>query len=242
MTANRYLEAVRTVLAHLEQTQMPAVARAADLVVTALRNGGAVFCAEIGHGNQHDFINRAGGLAVVQAFSWRVELQERTARCRERKNPERDLETVRFAVQTSVLRTGDVLMLGSVSGKNRVPVELALACREKGVRTIGLTSFEYSRQVTSAHPSGKKLMDVVDVAIDIGAPYGDAAVEVPGYPHKLLPVSGVAMITVGHMIWGEVAEKMAALGQPVTTFVSINRPEGPEAYRQAVEQFEQRGY
>ncbi|MCS7049466.1 MAG: sugar isomerase domain-containing protein [Verrucomicrobiae bacterium] len=242
MTAQRYLQAVRAVLDHLERSQLSAVARAADHVVSALRNSGAVFCAEIGHGIQHDFINRAGGLAAVQAFSWRMEMQERTARCQQRSNPDRDIQTARFAVHTSTLRAGDVLVLGSVSGKNRVPVELALVCREKGVRTIGLTSFEYSRQVTSLHPSGKKLMEVVDVAIDIGAPYGDAAVEVTGYPHKLLPVSGVAMITAGHMIWGTVAEKMAQCGQPVATFLSINREGGPEAYRQAVAEFEQRGY
>lgn len=242
MTAKHYLEAVRGILEHLERTQLPAIEHAADLVADALQRGGAVFCAELGHGLQHDFINRAGGLAAVQAFSWRVDLHERTARCHERRNHNRDLETVRFAVQTSTLTAGDVILLGSVSGRNRVPVELALACRERGVRTIGLTSFVYSQLVASTHPSGRKLMEVVDVAVDLGAPYGDAAVEVPGYPHKLLPVSGVAIITVGHMIWGQVAEKMAQRGQAVTTFVSINREGGPEAYRSAVEQFEQRGY
>ena len=93
-----------------------------------------------------------------------------------------------------------MLVLGSVSGKNCGPVELALACRAKGVKTVGVTAMAYSQKVDSVHPSGKKLGDVVDVAIDNGAPYGDAAVEIPGYSHKLLPVSGVSCAVIGHVL------------------------------------------
>lgn len=238
----QYLEAVRGVLTHLETTQLPAIERAADLAVQAIRNKGVVYCGEIGHGIQGDFIHRAGGLAAVQSFSFKLDLAEKSPKASNRQNPERDLETVRFAVQTSHLRAGDVLVLGSVSGKNRVPVELALACRAKGVKTIGLTSLAYTRQVESLHPSGKKLCDVVDVVIDNGAPYGDAAVELPGYGHKLLPVSGVSCAVIGHMLWGRVMEKMAAAGQPATVFQSVNRPTGVEDLKKAEEQYHQRGF
>lgn len=133
-------------------------------------------------------------------------------------------------------------MLGSVSGKNRVPVELAIACRERGVKTIGLTSLAYTQQVESLHPSGKKLCDVVDVVLDNGAPYGDAAVEIPGYNHKLLPVSGVACAVIGHMLWGRVMEKMAENGKPATVFQSVNRPTGVADLQQAEKQYNERGY
>ena len=198
--------------------------------------------AEVGHGIQGDFIHRAGGLAAVQHFSCKLELADKTPASFNRQNPDRDLETIRFAVQTSNLRTGDVLVLGSVSGKNRGPVELALACRAKGVTTVGLTSVAYSRHVESLHPSGKKLGEVVDVAIDNGAPYGDAAVDIPGYTHKLLPVSGVACTVIGHMLWGRVMEQMAAAGQPATVFQSLNRPTGVADLKTAEQQYNARGY
>ena len=83
---------------------------------------------------------------------------------------------------------------------------------------------------------------MVDVAVDRGAPYGDAAVDIPGYDHKLLPVSGVSMGVIGHMIFGRVMEKMAAAGNPPTVLMSFNREGGPEAYKKAVEQYETRGY
>ena len=109
MTPLDYLTAVRRVLAHLEQTQLPAVERAADLVVETLRRRGTIYCAEIGHGNQGDFINRAGGLAAVKAYA---------GEC----------------------RAGDVVLIGSVSGRNIRPVDVALACREKGAATIAATT------------------------------------------------------------------------------------------------------
>ena len=242
MIPTKYLTAVRTVLTHIENSQLPAIERAADLVVHSLQNNGVIYCWEIGHGIQGDFIHRAGGLAAIQHFHCRLDLADKAPAAHARVNPDRDLETIRFGVQTSTLRAGDVLVLGSVSGKNRAPVELALACRARGVKTIGLTSLAYTQKVESLHPSGKKLCDVVDVLLDNGAPYGDAAVDIPGYPNQLLPVSGVSCAVIGHMLWGRVMEKMAAAGKPATVFQSVNRPTGVEDLKQAEKQYNERGY
>ncbi len=241
-----YLEAVRGILDHLEKTQMPAVERAADLVVESLNSGGVIYCYLIGHSNEGDFLNRAGGLAAVKPFTFGLNVNAPVPECyrnRPRSEPfEADLETVRFAVRASNLRAGDVMLMGSVSGKNRTPIELALACRDMGVKTIGFTSMVYTAQVESLHPSGKKLCDVVDVAIDNGAPYGDGAVDVPGYDVKLLPVSGVSMTVIGWLIWGRVMEKMAAAGNPPSVFMSVNREGGREFYEKSVAEYNRRGY
>lgn len=246
MVPHAYLAAVRGILAHLETSQLDAVEQAADLIVASVTNGGLVYCADIGHSNQWDFINRAGGLAVVQPFNFSCNITDPVPECaqaRPRPEPfERDLETVRFALQASNLRAGDVMLMGSVSGKNRNPVELALACRELGIKTIGFTSFEYTAQVESLHPSGKKLFEVVDVAIDNGAPFGDAVVDVPGYEIKLCPVSGVSMVVIGWLIWGRVMEKLAAAGTPASVFMSLNRPGGQEWYDKNKALYNERGF
>jgi uncharacterized phosphosugar-binding protein len=246
MTPQKYIAAVRTILDRLETTQLSAIEQAADIVVHALTHRGAVYCAAIGHGNEADFINRAGGLAAVQPFSFSLDVKDSIADCLKERSPgesfDRDLETVRLAVRASRLRAGDAMLIGSVSGKNRVPVELALACRAIGVRVIGLTSLAYTSAVASLHPSGKKLCDVSDVVIDNGAPYGDAAVEVPGFGEKLLPVSGVAHLVIGWMLWGRVMEKMAAAGQPPSVYISVNREGGPEFYNKSRAEYHRRGY
>ena len=58
-TCPEYLDAVRAILTHLEQTQLPGIEQAADLIVQALTKKGAIYCAQIGHGIQGDFIGRA---------------------------------------------------------------------------------------------------------------------------------------------------------------------------------------
>ena len=246
MSAESYADAVRGILAHLDTTQGPAVEQAAELIVHALTHGGAVFCAEIGHGNQMDFLNRAGGLAAVQAFNVSCNINDPVAEClRDRPGgaaEDRELAAVRFAVQHSNLRAGDVLLLGSVSGKNSRPVELALACLERGVKTIGFTAMPYTAQVSSLHPSGKKLCEVVDVVIDQGAPFGDAAVAIPGIPVDVCPVSGVASLIAGWMIWERVMRRMAAAGDPPSVFMSFNRPGGQEFYDASKATYQQRGY
>jgi uncharacterized phosphosugar-binding protein len=246
MVALRYLEAVRAIIEKLEKTQLPAIDQAADLVIRSLTNGGAVFCSEIGHGNQGDFINRAGGLLAVQPFSFSLNVQSPVADCLvERPRPEpfdAEAETVRLALRAGNVRPGDTLLISSVSGRNRRPVELALACREMGIHTIGLTSLEYTQQVESLHPLGKKLFEVVEVVIDNCAPYGDAAVEIPGFDFRLLPVSGVSMIIIGWTLWGRVMEKMAAAGNPPSVLMSINREGGQEYYNATKAEYHKKGY
>jgi uncharacterized phosphosugar-binding protein len=145
-------------------------------------------------------------------------------------------------VSLSRLRAGDVLVVSSVSGRNGPPVELALACRERGVRTVGLTSMPYTSRVVSLHPSGKRLFEAVDVTIDIGVPYGDAGVAIEGLEHEAVPLSGVAMVVSGWLLWGTVMARMGAEGDAPSVFVSHNREGGPERNEKSRSRYQERGY
>jgi len=244
--SSQYTAAIRGVIDHLETTQLPVIEKAAALVVHSLTHGGTIFCSEIGHSNQADFVNRAGGLASVQPFSYNFNVHDPVPDCHKNrpreKTIDRDLEIIRFAVNNSALRAGDVMLIGSVSGKNKGPVELALACQAIGVKVIAFTAMAYTMQVEAQHPSGKKLYEVADVAIDDGAPFGDAAVKMPGYDFKLLPVSGVGNIISGWILWEKVIEKMVAAGTPPSVFMSINRPGGQEYYDKSRAEYNRRGF
>jgi uncharacterized phosphosugar-binding protein len=245
-TINDYIATAHRLLDRLAQTQAATIEQAADLVIHAFTNKGAVYCSGLGHGIDHDFINRAGGLAAVQSFTWRLDINDPVARClRERPADEavdRSIEAIRLAVRAGNLRRGDVMLIGSVSGRNAAPVELGLACRQRGIKTIGFTARDYSARTPSQHPSGTKLCDAVDVAIDICVPYGDAGVAVAGMPVTVIPLSGLATVAAGWMLWGRVMEKMAAAGKPPTVFKSINSEGGKEFYDKAVERYHTQGY
>jgi uncharacterized phosphosugar-binding protein len=241
-----YLKAVQGVLDFYEKTQMQTIEKAAQMVADSVLNGGTVHLAAIGHSNEQDFINRAGGPAFLQPLSFSFNIHDPMPEChKNRPRPEafdREIESIRFAFKASNLRAGDVVAVGSVSGRNVRPVEIALACRELGIKVIGFTSLAYTAKVDSAHPSGKKLADVCDVVLDNGAPYGDAAVDIKGYEFSLMPLSGVSMTVGGWLIWGRALEVMAERGKPASVFKSINRPDGKAAYDLNKDRYNKLGY
>ena len=115
MVPLRYLAAVRDILEKSEKTQLDAIDQAADLVVKSLSNGGVVYCSEIGHGNQGDFINRAGGLLAVQPFSFSVSTHSPVPDClANRPRPEpfnAEYETVRLALRVGNVRLRTACLL-----------------------------------------------------------------------------------------------------------------------------------
>ncbi len=245
MVSLEYPNVVRRIVDHLESSQMGSIQKAADIIADAISCGGIAYCSEIGHANQHDFLNRAGGLAAVQAFSYSFASNAAHPTCQtdsRKPGDDQDLEIVRFAVDHSPLKDGDVMLLGSVSGKNRAPVELAMACREKGLKVVGFTSLTYTAQVESLHPSGKKLCDVCDVVIDNGAPYGDASVAIDGWDRNCCPISGASCIIAGWMLWESVIRLLNERGQDPTVFMSVNRAGGMEQYQKDVASYNERGF
>ena len=79
----------------------------------------------------------------------------------------------------------DAIICISNSGNNAATVDVALAAQARGVPVIAITNVTYADQLTTHHSSGKKLKDVADVVIDNCSLYGDAAVELDGFPQKV---------------------------------------------------------
>ena len=77
-------------------------------------------------------------------------------------------------------QSGGVLFLFSNSGRNTVPVDMAVEAKKRGVTVICITNLNHSRSVASRHPSGKKLYEVCDIVIDNCGAIGDAAIDVGG--------------------------------------------------------------
>lgn len=246
MLARNYLNTLHSLLDRIGEEQTANIEKAGEMIADCWASGGAVFITEMGHGTASELTNRAGGLMSLRRFHFGMHLDNPIAdsqKNRPRPEPiEADLEHIKTAVKTSELRAGDVVLAGSVSGRNRMPVELAIQCHEIGAKVIVLTALEYTAEVTSAHPSGKRLLDVGDLVIDLCAPFGDASQEVEGLPVKVLPVSGVAFITILWMICGTAIEKMLAKGLTPHVYTSHNRPGGPEFNEKALADYNKTGY
>ncbi len=196
----------------------------------------AVYPAAIGHSNEQDFLNRAGGPAFLQPLAFSLSLNDPVADCLKDRPPaepfDRECELVRLALRAGNLRPGDLVAVGSVSGRNVRPVAIALTCRELGIRTIAFTSMPYTVQVDSAHPSGRKLAEVADVTIDNGAPYGDAAVEIPGCPQKIGPLSTLTGVAIVNALVAETVARLVAAHVVPPVFMSAN-VDGGDAHNAA---------
>ncbi|MCZ7545450.1 MAG: sugar isomerase domain-containing protein [Anaerolineae bacterium] len=129
---------------------------------------------------------------------------------------------------------GDVILLVSTSGRNAVPVEMAMAAREAGLKVIAVTSMAYTQAVTSRHSSGRKMYEFADVILDNLTVPGDARLTDERLPAPVGPTSGWVGCFVLQALMVAVAEKLAEKGIEPPTYLAYNT-EGREDYRDRVE-------
>ena len=226
MLIQTYFEALQAHLARLAADPEPyrqAAVRCAD----ALAAGGALHIFDSGHMVSQELIYRAGGLVALSALTFNLNVNN-TVRTRAPAPAESTLSYgyIAHVFETGQLRPGDVLFVGSVSGKTANVIELALQARAHGLTVIGLTAHAYSSRLATDHPSGQHLYEVADLVLDNGAPYGDAMLEVPGLDFAVLPASGLGAAAVMWAVVAGLIDEMLARGLKPTVFPSGNRPDG----------------
>lgn len=192
MTAvDRYLELALQQIHAAADSQRGAIDAAAGLVADALIAGRFLYAFGTGHSHMlaEEPFYRAGGLARACAIlDPPLMLHEGAAASSQRE------QQTGYAAQVLdryPLTAGDVLVIASNSGRNAVPVEMAITARQRGIRTIAITSLNHSRAFPSRHPSGKRLFELADLVLDNTGVPGDAALELPGLPRKVGPTSTV---------------------------------------------------
>jgi uncharacterized phosphosugar-binding protein len=162
---------------------------------------------------------RAGGLVPVSSINdpadgWPEQIAGYGARLFQR-----------YAYQYAV-QAGDVVLVISNSGRNASPIEVAIEARAAGLKVIAMTSLAMSQATTSRHPTGKKLYELADLVLDNGGVPGDAAIEAPGFAHKVGPTSTMSGALLLNLLSMEIIEHLIALGETPPTYVSQNADGG----------------
>lgn len=243
MLALDYLNQLRALLDRIETTQLEKIDQAAEMIADSLANGGSFLIHDSGHMLNSELIHRAGGLMALRAFTFGLSINAAVPAATARKVEPLDQRDDYFdlVIDASPLKAGDVLIIGSVSGRNPAQVGLALAARRRGIKLIAITSLSYSQSVTSRHHSGQRLFEVVDIAIDNCGVLGDACVAVEGLPVKALPTSGIGAATVAWLICAQVIEKLLARGIRPHVYKSVNTDDGADFNARETEDFEKTG-
>lgn len=244
MLIEQYYELLGAKIAEIASQPEP-IRQAAWICAEALAHRGAIHIFDSGHMVSRELIFRAGGLAAFSALSFSLNVENPVhTRVNAPLTADSSLSFgyIEHIFETNQLRQGDVLFVGSVSGKTANVVELALQARAHGLTVIALTALAYSSKLESEHPSGKRLFEVADLVLDNHAPYGDAMLEVEGLDYPICPASGIGAAAV---LWGVVAgisEEMLARGFKPSVFPSVNRPAGRELVHQVEAEALRKGY
>ncbi|MGI5215487.1 sugar isomerase domain-containing protein [Plantactinospora sp. CA-290183] len=224
ISASAYLNAVTAAIGRVTETQHDAVHAAADLIATALGQGGVVQAFGCGHSEalSMEIAGRAGGLVPTNRIALRDLVLYGGADREVLEIKQRDQ-----AAHWPATAHGpdDVFVLTSNSGVNGVIVEFALLLRDRGHRLIGITSLDHTARVESRHPSGRRLADIADVVLDNGAPYGDAALPLPG-GGAVGAISSITGALLAQQIVTEVVARLLAAGQAPPVYLSANVPGG----------------
>lgn len=233
MSAETYFKEAAAALARVAATQQEPIGRAAGLFVEAIRGGRSLFSFGATHSFMltEELVYRTGGLMLVNPIyphGMNLAVRPMTQTSRFERIP--GIGTA--LLEGSPAASGDVLLITSTSGRNAVTIDMAMAAQAKGIRTIGITALAYTRGVESRHASGKKLVDLCEVVIDNGAPYGDAAVAVPGFAQKVGPLSSLTGIAIVNALVAEVVARLAAAGITPPVFMSAN-VDGGDAHNKA---------
>ena len=201
---------------------MDCIVQAGKVIADAIAQGGTLHIFGTGHSHMlaEELYIRAGGLACVNAIlEPSLMLHEDPARATELERQEGLAAEILVKHE---MRAGDVLIVVSNSGRNPVPIEMALLAKERGLVVIALTSLAHSQAVASRHSSGRRLFEVADVILDNGGEVGDAVLEVEGLPTKACPTSTVIGAAILNAVVATTIEELLGMGIVPHVLVSSN--------------------
>ncbi len=231
VNAQAYLDALAPIMVRVSEQAGGPVLEAADLVVASLRAGGVVQAFGTGHSEAlaMEFTARAGGLVPTNRISLRdlVVFGGDPPAVLDDEHLERDPSVARRLYDLARPSAADVFVIGSNSGVNGSIVEFAQLVKGRGHQLVAITSFAHTAAVGSRHPSGAKLIDHADVALDNGAPFGDAVLPLPD-GGTVCAVSSVTGALLVQLVCAEVIRRLLAAGEAPPVYRSANVPGGDD--------------
>lgn len=225
-SAREFHKKTLEVLQYIMDTQMDAMDAAAALVADTIAADGLI--RPFGTGHSHliatEMYQRAGGFgAVMPLLEGNLMMHEGGLKS---GTLERLPGYAAALLSVRPVEKRDLLIVISQSGRNAAPIEMTLECKKRGMKTIAITSLAHSQSTDSRHESGKRLFEIVDVALDNGCAVGDAALTIDPPGITVASLSNIAGMFIWHTVSAIAVEKLAARGIKPLVFMSGNAPGG----------------
>ena len=225
-----YINRIRELIDIVEKKETSNIEKAIDLLTEAILNKRSIYIFGASHAGilAEESFYRAGGLMPITPI-WAHEVLVSKEPITSTSRMERLVGYGTSIMKNYPIEKDDVLIVHSVSGRNPVTIECAMYAREKGAKVIGVTNLEYSKNVSSRHPSGKNMYEFCDIVLDNHGDIGDACVEIKGTGEKTGPTSTVIGSLILNTIYSEVANRLVDKGiDTPPVFYSANIDGGDE--------------
>lgn len=216
---NKVYSVVDDLLKQVRTTQGENVEKAARLFADALKNDGMLQAFGSGHSQSgaSELCHRAGGFIPTKQI----------------KEPSGGMYEGIEGVGTSFMkrvdiRSNDVVVIISNSGRNPLPIEMAMISKERGAKVVAITSLEASKRLKSKHSSGKNLWEVADVVLDNCVADGDATIDMEGLDTKICGMSSITTAVLVEASVYRAAQMLLSEGIVPPVFKSQNIDGGPE--------------
>ena len=222
--AGQYIDAAISLLARVRDEEAESIERAAEALARTVTDGGRIFAFGAGHSSlaAQDVVYRAGGLVLMNLLAVPGVTGVDLVPAHLGSALERVSGLAPTVLDASPARSGDLLFVISLSGRQVMPVELAVHARERGLTVIGVTSLAYPSAVTSGHPSGTFLKDQCDIVLDNKIAVGDGELTAPGADTTFGPVSTITTVALMQSVVAAAVGKLAGAGLAPPLFRSGN--------------------
>ncbi|MGI6580710.1 MAG: SIS domain-containing protein [Erysipelotrichaceae bacterium] len=222
---NKVYSFVEELLKDVENTQNENVENVAFVVADSIQNGGLIQAFGAGHSYSGalELTHRAGGFIPSK------NIKEPALGAYE------SIEGVGTNFMKKVdVRVNDIVFVISNSGRNPLPIEVAIVAKRKGAKVVAVTSLEASKQLKSKHSSGKNLYEIADYVLDNRVPEGDACIEIPGLNVKACGMSSISTAVILEAVVCRAIEILLDRGIVPPIYKSQNIDGGRE-YNEAIE-------
>jgi uncharacterized phosphosugar-binding protein len=212
--ADQFFDAAIGLLQRVRDEESEAITAAGTLLADTVAAGGRLFAFGAGHSSlaAQDIVYRAGGLALMNLLAVPGVVGVDVIPATLGSALERVDGLAAAVLETSPLRAGDALVIISLSGRNALPVEMALNARTLGVKVIGVTSVAYASETKSRHVSGTYLKDHCDIVLDSKIAIGDAELTLDTIPAPFAPASTVVTTALLQAVMATAAATLADRG------------------------------
>jgi uncharacterized phosphosugar-binding protein len=237
---NLYFQKLKELLSSIEKDENENLKKAAEKVAQCIQSNGIVHVFGCGHSHilGEELFYRAGGLVPINPILIEDLMLHNGAVRSSELEKEND-----FAAQfmkNVKIQPQDVVIVASTSGRNPVPIDVAEFAKNKGAFVISITSYVYTKTVTSKHKSGEYLYNTAALSIDNHIMVGDALMEHESLGVRFGPGSTVVGAAIVNGIMVEAISMMIENNFEPPIFKSGNVDGAEEHNRELINKYKDR--